>query len=605
MPASTIRLRPARPIHLAVAITIAATALLWAFAGSAAARSFSIDEISVDAVVQVDGSMLVTERVTYTFVDADSQPFTVASRTFQPNAHPGFVTEIAAFEDGQPLTTVASTPTLFEWDIAPARSGTRTFELRYRVRDAVVVWSDIAEFNWKWIGTDSPAVERWSATIQLPTGPGTVRAWAHGPLDGEVTIEGDIVRAFVDNVPARRFVDTRIITPPERFTAPSLTEPALDRILSEEAANAEEANRQRERAARNERLRQDVERGLNIAMAPLVLLGFAGFLSIWHRWGRDPKRPDDIGDYWREVPDDPPAVASALVRWRNVNSDAFSATILDLARRGHFEIEEIQVDRFLLSDRTTYRFTRKDSTESGPLKAFERRTMRWVFSRDATTVTQDELIAQAKSDTERASKFWKGFTKEVNAELDRREYIDGGKAAPYALHALVVGVLAVVAGIALAVGAVIAGVAGLVAAAVLAPLGVLHRSRTPEGTRRHAQWVALRQYLNDFSRLDEAPVGHLAIWDHYLVAATALGVADELLEGLRTRFPEVLESGSVARWYHPATGSSGLVGLGSFGQSFGSQAVSSFTPSSSGSGAGGGFSSGGGGGGGGGGFGAR
>ena len=132
--------------------------------------------------------------------------------------------------------------------------------------------------------------------------------------------------------------------------------------------------------------------------------------------------------------------------------------------------------------------------------------------------------------------------------------------------------------------------------------------RTPVGARRAAEWDGLRSFLKDFSRLDEAVSGDMIIYERYLVAAVALGVADELVRGLALKVPEVVANPGFATWYvassfdHGLAGG-GLAGLGSFDSTFGAT-TGAFTPQSSGTGGGGGFSGGGGGGGGGGGFGA-
>ncbi len=576
------------------------------FVGSIEVRSFSIDRIAVDAEVLPDGSMLVTEEVTYTFSGADDQPFSVGTRSFEGGRHPGTVTEIAAYEGDRQLDTLLSTPWLYEWDIYPSPSGTRTFRLEYKVVNAVQVWADTAELYWNWVGRTSPAIGEWSATVSWPAGAGDLRTWAHGPLDGVVHIDGDEVIAAVDDVPAGQFVDTRTVGPTERFNVAPNATPHLEQILRQEARNAEEANRARANADRIENLRQLAARIFTVLMAPLILLAGLVFYLVWNKWGRDPTRPADIGDYWREVPNDPPAVGAALLKWRTVDSDAFSATVLDLARRGYLRIERYVVDRKLLPDRTDHRFIATSPKVADDLLPFEQRVLRWLFGSGKTSVTQDELVEKSKADPTAANKFWTSFKSDVQAELDRREYLVKGKGLAFAIHFLVVTLLAIISIVAIAVGALVAGLIGLAASLVLLPLGILHRSRTPAGTRRDSEWRALRRYLQDFSNLEEAPVGHLALWDHYLVAATALGVARELLEALETKFPEVLESNSVAPWYvMNASSSVRMRGIGNFGSTFGSTAVSAFSPPSSSGGGGGGFSSGGGGGGGGGGFGAR
>lgn len=590
-------------VAIFVAVPIAVGALLgWELPET---RGFSIDRIAVEAEVLADGSMLVTEEVTYTFTGADDDPFSVGSRSFEPGRHPGRATDIVAYEGDQPLDTVASTMFLFEWDIYPAQSGTRTYRLEYRVENAVQVWSDTAELYWNWIGRSSPAIGEWSARVRLPAGSGQVRAWAHGPLDGVVNIDGDRVLSAVDNVPAGQFVDNRIIVPTDRFAVAASDTPRLEPILAEEERNARIANRERERADRTERTRQALERSANALVLPVLAAAVAAFYWVWRRWGKDPDRPNDIGDYWREVPDDPPAVGAALLKWGTVDNDGFSATVLDLARRGYLRIEEASERRGLRRDRVDHRFVATSPDSPDRLNPSEQQVLHWMFGEGAS-VTQATLVSRAKKDPTKANAFWTKFRSTVKEDLDSRRYIAKGKGWAFAWHFLIVTLVFVFAVFAFIVGAIWAGGLALVTSTVLAPLGVLHRSRTVEGTRRHAKWEGLQRFLKDFSMLDEAPVGHLALWDHYLVAAVALGVAEELLEALETKFPEVLESGSVASWYLPhATSAAGIRGIGNFGTSFGATTVTAFSPPSSSSGGGGGFSSGGGGGGGGGGFGAR
>lgn len=608
--------RPRRPALRALPVLSILLILLaaGATAGCAEPRGFSIDRIEVDATVNPDATLEVTERVTYTFTGADDQPFTVGTRTFEPGPFPWRILDIAAFDaDGEPLTTlvdpsVTGTGTLFEWDIAPATSGTRTYELRYTVADAVQVWSDVGELYWNWIGTTSPAVGEWSATVTLPGGAPGLRAWAHGPLDGVVTVEAPVVRARAADVPAGQFVDTRIVVDAEAFTAPGAAEARLERILAEEQRLAEQADAARAAAREREDTRERLARFATWAVGPLVVLGAVGVFSVWRRWGQDPPRPDDIGDYWREVPDDPPAVAAALVSWGTVDADAFSATIIDLARRGWIRISEETEERALLPDRVDHRFTRVEPPPDQALLPFERRLLTWFFGRTRSSISRTELTEMSADDPRGAQRFWQGFRTEVKAELTARRYLATGRGPAFALHALIVVVLGGFAVLALWNQAWWAGGIAVAAAVVLAPLGILHRARTPAGARRFHEWTGLERYLRDFSRLDEAVSGDLVLWERYLVAAVALGVADDLLDGLRTRFPEIDDPATgFATWYlvGAGVGHGRLAGMGSFSRDFAAPAVNSFVPSSSGTGGGGGFSAGGGGGGGGGGFGAR
>lgn len=570
------------------------------------ARSFSLDEVRVDAELTADGVLQVSEEVTYTFRGADDQPFTVGTRDFDPTKGGGTITSIAAYDDdGTRLPTLVESQYLFEWDIAPATSGTYTYELRYTVEGAVTVGSDVVELNRQWVGTHSPDIGAWSAAVRFPSGDGELLAWAHGPLDGTIDVDDPTISARVPGVPTGNFVETRTAVPVERFAFAPGSEEILSSILEQEQRWADETNAARDEARRREDRRAALERAFTILCIPIALFALWVFWMIWRRWGRDPERPADIGDYWREVPDDPPAVAHALLSWRTVDGDSYAATVLDLARRGHLRIEEVPVERFLRSDAVEHRFVRAENPPPTTVRNFERRTITWLF-KDGPSITKSELVARNRKEQSSAQKFWQGFRKEVLADLDSRHYVVHDKALPIALHVLIIVVLAGLTVLSLAITAWLAAAVFAGTAIALIPLTVLHLQRTPEGTRRHTEWTALRRFLHDFSRLDEAPVGHLALWEEYLVAAVVLGVSEDLVRGLEVHFPEVVDDPGFATWYLVAPGHrSGVGDMGAFGSEFGAPAVSSFTPQSSGSGGGGGFSGGGGGGGGGGSFGAR
>jgi uncharacterized membrane protein YgcG len=132
-------------------------------------------------------------------------------------------------------------------------------------------------------------------------------------------------------------------------------------------------------------------------------------------------------------------------------------------------------------------------------------------------------------------------------------------------------------------------------------------SRLPLGLReRLAKWGAFRRYLTEFSTFEDAPTAAVTIWEHYLVYATALGVADEVEEQVRglvppEQLPEPWPGAPSGldgyAYYHHSVGSSPAHVASNAATAVGWS--SGWGSSSGGGGGGGGFSGGGGGGGGG------
>jgi len=98
---------------------------------------------------------------------------------------------------------------------------------------------------------------------------------------------------------------------------------------------------------------------------------------------------------------------------------------------------------------------------------------------------------------------------------------------------------------------------------------------TPEGKLYYKRWDNFRRYLTDFSALKEHPPESIKIWDHYLVYATSLGVAKEVLHNMSLVVPSEQFQGSNFYLMHHS--------YAQFGSGFGS-AYASSAPSGGGGG---------------------
>lgn len=596
-------LRPSQSLVgllLALVVTVAAGPALAAPKGGT--KSFALVSLDTDAVLHPDGSMEVRERVVYDFAGG---PFTVGIRSFRP-ADRLRIEDFAVAEDGSELEVhpPSVTPTgEWEWSFgSPARDEHRTFVITYRVPDALVVGPDVGELYWQFVGDDHPGIGRMTVRIELPgdapparadvadDDASVVRAWGHGPATGAVELAPGEVRAEVPEVPSRQFVELRVLVPTTELTATPTSGPRLATVLAEERSYLDDAERTRTR------------RKVGDWLAPLAAaLGLAGTVGLWLRFGREPEPELPIGHYWREPLDDPPAIVLAnLKRGRVPIDDAIGATLIDLAQRGYLRITA-EVQERVGPDRTVHTIHWQGRDIGPEVLPYERSLVAMVL-RGRSQMAMDELTAWGRAHRSVASKELAAVRKQIEHEYHQRGYRP--RARPLALG-LVVGLAALTAGagaLAVALGSGLGWLAIGTAPAVLFGGAWLVTNRPPKAATELAKAEALRGFLRDFSNLEEAPVGHLVLWERYLVDAVTLGVAAALLRGLAARLPAVAQDPTFATWYLGPRGRlDGLEGFGSVGGSI----SSSFAPPSNTSGSGGGFSGGGGGGRGGGGFGAR
>jgi uncharacterized membrane protein len=573
----------------------------------ASAKSFELIALDVVATIARDGSMAVTESITYRFVGG---PFTIGTRSFIAEDRDRIL-DFRAFSGEFELVTVApdNTPTgEWEWEFpASVTDDLATYRLEYTVPRAVTIGIDVGELYWQFLGSDHPGIDAVSVRIELPgtfvpatvtTSPDEIavlRAWGHGPRRGTITLAPDAVELNVTGVPAGEFVEARVAIPGDVFTADATSGPRLADILSEEGAAID-----RTLAEDRGRSYDPPPSTLARLLGPIgALVGLVGAGGLWARFGREPRPGPLIGEYWREPLTDPPAVVLANLAKGEVGlSDGIAATIIDLAQRGHLTIREERVDRFG-PDKTVRHLTRTDKPETD-LEPFERRLMAFVF-RNGPHTTVDDITEQAKDDKTASTAFASGFTTDIGRAYTERRYKAAGN--PGRKWIVVVALAsAAIGGFGLLLGTNLGfvGLGGAVVAAMLAGVGLVNR--TQAGADEAAKAEGLKKYIEDFSHLADAPAGHLVLWERFLVFAVALGVSRELLDGLATRLPQVLDDPGFGGWY-VGPGPRRFDSFERFPGEFGRATAVAVAPSKSGSG--GGFSGGGGGGGGGGGFGAR
>ena len=62
---------------------------------------------------------------------------------------------------------------------------------------------------------------------------------------------------------------------------------------------------------------------------------------------------------------------------------------------------------------------------------------------------------------------------------------------------------------------------------------------TQKGINEKERWKGLKKYMLDFSLLKEKDIPQIVIWEHFLVYATAFGIADKVLKQLKTVYPNI------------------------------------------------------------------
>ena len=232
-------------------------AFLWTGPASGA-KYYRIQSVIIQAQLNPDGSMDIQEKRAYDFRGT----FHWATY-FLPKEKIGEIVDFSVGEERRPyLRSRAGTEGTYEYDESPeyvqakwyfdARNEERSFIISYRISDVVKLYTDAAVLYYKFIGT---GWEKPSQEVQVEISPPAstskdqVKAWAHGPLWGNIEILNDgKIRANVQSLPANTFWEVRAIYPPGFFPQiKNITSSEIvPQILTEEKLWADQANARRE-----------------------------------------------------------------------------------------------------------------------------------------------------------------------------------------------------------------------------------------------------------------------------------------------------------------------------------------------------------------------
>jgi hypothetical protein len=552
---------------------------------AAAQRSLGIERFDAAIAVSPDGSVDVSETITARFVGSWNGIYrTVPVEYHTPQ---GFNWTLrlellgATGPDGEALKVESQRDRHYIkykiW-VPGAEDATRTVVLRYRAKNGLRFFEDHDELYWNVTGDEwDVPIGTASARIELPSGATGVRAiafnGAYGSTarDARVAIEGTTVRvtmpkplAFHEGITAVVGWDKGLVAEPT----------GTDRVLGFLASNWP----------------------LGIPMAVLL-----GMFALWRRVGRDPGRlPVTV----RYEPSDAmtPAEAGVLID-ESADMRDITATVVDLAVRGHLRIEETEEKAFLgMITRRDYRFHRLTPPEGGKaLQDHETRVLSGIFE-DGSPVKLSDLDNEFYThlpgikDGIHDRLVARGYYRARPDKVKGRWMIGAGL-----VSALIIGIGSAVGGAWFDMTPLPFVIAGIVSGLIVASFGWHMPARTVEGARALERVLGFEEFLrrvegDRFERVVKTP----EMFERFLPFAMAFGVERKwarAFEGIY-RTPPTWYVGSTTGPFDLNGFSSRLSDLSSRTSS----AMSSSPRSSGGSGFSGGSSGGGSGGGGGGGF---
>lgn len=634
-------------------VALAAVALLVAMAFlplRALAKDYAITNVDIDATVATDGSLSVTEDRTFDFDGSFHGVYwKIPKGRYEGKEVQVSVGEVGLVEGGtfSPFVmsnsgdegsyTVTDYGDYLQVKLYSAHEDESvTFRINYVDSQLARRYADTSELYWKFV-SDGWDVESQNVrcVVHLPVPAGqtvsageNVKAWGHGPLDASVNfVDGNVVYE-APGVGGSEYAEARIAFPSEWLSgAEASSEAKLNSITSQEQAWADEANARRAKA-------RAVSYGLAVLGGAIAIAtaAYAAFRRMRYRATHKAQFDDR---YFRDVPSaDHPAVLGALMRGGSPQQEDLTASLMRLTDFGLAKLSLVKTNRKGLFGRThqdsEYRleFTpdnvgRSIAHAEGPgerqARCIDAATIKLMFRMiaskgkrsNSTMLYFSEIEDIAKAHAESYRDAYDDWKTTIEACLTERRFMEdkhsNGQVSMGLLGTLdvllAVGLIVLVLAGEVMMGWGFATVALLVLAGAFSIWSAVRmKSLSPEAIEIKAKMEALRRWLLDFTRLEEAIPQDVVLWNQLLVLAVVLGVSEEVIKQLKVAAPQILEDPMIMPvygWYHTEPGLARP--MADFGESIShahqvSTAGLASSSFSGGGGGGGGFSGGGGGG---------
>jgi uncharacterized membrane protein len=572
-------------------------------------KSYTIDQINIDTEVLGDGSIQITESRTYTFKGsytwADYQlPLDKLGNVKLFSLREGSQNYYQSNDENPGSYYIENRNNLFyvRW-FYKAKNQTRTFVLKYLVTDAIIVYEDVAELYYKFIGeTNQKDIGFVDVNINLPqyASQDSVKIWLHAPLQGLIKFSAGKVNLSISPMSAEEYFEVRIVFPPAWIpnTQNKVQSNKLQKIIDEETLWAEEANKIREKAKEEFRIKREKEEETLPVAISIAIFSLLIVFWLYNKYGKAHTVPYDLKVDSTIPTDIHPAILSCLYFNKHVYGSAISTTIFDLARRDILAIEQIQpTNKKWWQPKIQYEFklNRIGWNEiRSKLKDFENDMLDFFFNK--ISQGEDNINTLVfKKNTSKMHKWFESWKKLVKSQFLHIPLYDK-KSIKVTTFAALFSFLIIAAGVLILIfigyPGIIVLTSGLISFAL--SFGILRYTEDMKLKRK--KWEALRNYLKKYHFANESNLNWQVQIGEYLVYGLALGVGKKAFEKMISTI-STDQQAVLFPWYIYASGS--LHSAADFSHAITSVVTVASTAVSSAAGAGGGASAGGGGGGGG------
>ena len=506
------------------------------------AANYRIEKLDIEANLQKDGSMVVSEAVTYDIDEINGVYFDIDAKGF------GELEDLQVFED-EPNTSSFKEVDTSNYEVSVSdelyriklysknQNNIRTFKFVYKLPEAIKVYDDVVQFNRKMVGQEwQQGIKYITAKVIVPVPTdydnSNILVFGHGPLTGEVDkVENTVVYKLDDYYPGD-FLEAHILMEPEIFSeynkSKIVHKDMKQKLLDMEAKFADEANAERDKAIRQQEMINKVFEKPGLIFGVLSSIWGVLMFYIYGIYRRRNRVKNSVGKYLRELPDDSsPALVGSFMT-DSISGNEILATIVDLIRRKILRLETSEEKSII---------TLVGNTEK--LSAQERVIVD-IYINDfgdgkSLDLKSFGFFQKVPMSTARKFEKWKTI---IQSEMNRKDLVfEGfkgmGKNLFYkSLCGIILGIKFF--------GNILEKAMESKMFLIIIIMGVilfisLTKARYPRKELAEAKdkWQAFKNFLSDYSQLEEAKITSVHLWEQYFVYAVALGVSEKVVKAYK------------------------------------------------------------------------
>ena len=506
------------------------------------AANYRIEKLDIEANLQKDGSMVVSEAVTYDIDEINGVYFDIDAKGF------GELEDLQVFED-EPNTSSFKEVDTSNYEVSVSdelyriklysknQNNIRTFKFVYKLPEAIKVYDDVVQFNRKMVGQEwQQGIKYITAKVIVPVPTdydnSNILVFGHGPLTGEVDkVENTVVYKLDDYYPGD-FLEAHILMEPEIFSeynkSKIVHKDMKQKLLDMEAKFADEANAERDKAIRQQEMINKVFEKPGLIFGVLSSIWGALMYYIHVIFKRKNKVKNSVGKYLRELPDNSsPALVGGFMT-NSINDNEILATIVDLVRRKVLTLENSDKNSIIILTGSTENLSAQE-------KAIVDIYINDFGDGKSLDLKSFGFFQKVPMSTARKFEKWKTI---IQSEMNRKDLVfEGfkgmGKNLFYkSLCGIILGIKFF--------GNILEKAMESKMFLIIIIMGVilfisLTKARYPRKELAEAKdkWQAFKNFLSDYSQLEEAKITSVHLWEQYFVYAVALGVSEKVVKAYK------------------------------------------------------------------------